>query len=447
MIDILLKPVSVTERINSLDVLRGVALLGILLMNIVAYSLPWQAYDDPTVAGGAAGLNLKAWITASLFFEGTMRAIFSMLFGAGVVLFMLNGEKKSSGILPAELYFRRTLWLIFFGVIHAYLILWPGEILYRYGLAGLFLFSFRNLSPKVLVAISISLIMVGALIDHNHYKRTVELKEKALLAYQAKESGKELTFLEQSSIQGWEARIKESKPGAEEVKAWNDGMLSSNYFDIVKHLAPTNSMVQSIFTYKYIMWDVISFMLLGMAMFKAGLFSATASLRSYIFMVIAGYGLGITINYLEISIIRNSNFDILGFAEAGRTYQFGRLFNVFGHIGLIMIFCKLNILNFLKSALAAVGRMAFTNYVMHSIICAVVFYGIGFGLYGKLQRHELYYVVFSIWAFQLIVSPIWLNYFKMGPLEWVWRCLTYMKLQDFRKSTEKEEILLEKVNV
>ena len=100
-----------------------------------------------------------------------------------------------------------------------------------------------------------------------------------------------------------------------------------------------------------------------------------------------------------------------------------------------MLFCKSDILGFLKNALAAVGRMALTNYIMHSVICAFVFTGIGFSLFGQLQRYELYYVVGGIWLFQLIASPIWLKYFRFGPLEWLWRSLTYRERQPFKRKT------------
>ncbi len=106
-----------------------------------------------------------------------------------------------------------------------------------------------------------------------------------------------------------------------------------------------------------------------------------------------------------------------------------------GHVGLIMIFCKLPILQWLKTSLAAVGKMALTNYLMHSVICLIVFTCVGFGLFGKLQRYELYYVVLAIWIFQLIVSPIWLSYFRFGPAEWLWRSLTYLKVQPMKKTT------------
>ena len=121
------------------------------------------------------------------------------------------------------------------------------------------------------------------------------------------------------------------------------------------------------------------------------------------------------------------------FSKSYLTYDVGRVPIAFGHIAAIMLLCKLPTLYWLKTRLAAVGKMALTNYVMHSVIALFFFTGAGFGMFGKLHRHELLYVVFSIWIFQLIVSPIWLKYFEFGPLEWVWRNLSYQKRYPLRK--------------
>jgi uncharacterized protein len=157
-------------------------------------------------------------------------------------------------------------------------------------------------------------------------------------------------------------------------------------------------------------------------------------------MMLIGYPIGLAVNYYEFNILVEGEFLPLPFQRSMLTYQYGRIFMMMGHIGLIMIFCKLNLLGWLKTSLAAVGRMALTNYVMHSIICAVIFYGFGFGLFGELQRYELYYVVGGIWLFQLITSPIWLQYFRFGPLEWLWRSLTYNKLQPMRKVVQIADV-------
>ncbi|HEX5169863.1 MAG TPA: hypothetical protein VFW11_11880 [Cyclobacteriaceae bacterium] len=147
-------PTQRRTRINSLDVIRGIALLGILLMNISGMGLPFS-YSDPTIAGGSTGLNLKVWIVNNMLFEGTMRGLFTLLFGAGVVLLTSRLEKSGAGITTADIYYRRILWLLLFGIINVWVLLWNGDILYPYALFALMLFPFRNASVNGLIFIDV----------------------------------------------------------------------------------------------------------------------------------------------------------------------------------------------------------------------------------------------------------------------------------------------------
>src|SRR5262245_17025199 len=133
-------------RIELLDTTRGVAVLGILLMNITGLGLPY-AYDDPTVWGAESAVDLTVWRIMALFFEGTMRGLFTLLFGASALLFLQRHTARGD-LYPTELYFRRTLWLIAFGLLNGYVLLWSGDVLFYYGIAGLVLFLFRNLPPR-----------------------------------------------------------------------------------------------------------------------------------------------------------------------------------------------------------------------------------------------------------------------------------------------------------
>lgn len=430
-----LGPVTGMERIRSLDVLRGVALLGILLMNITGFGLDFWAYVDPTVQGGSEGYNLYAWVMTNMFFEGTMRAMFSMLFGVGMVLMTSRMISKGGGIEVADIYYRRTIWLLIFGVIHGYLILWTGDILYAYGLFGLFLFPFRNTSPKKLIISAGVLTLIGvglATFDYNH-------KMEHLEQYNLAKTYENEADIPEDILKGkeaWEALVAEMKPDQKKVEE-NTASMHKGYFDLVLFLAPVNRFMQSTFNYDYNPWDILAMMLLGIALYKLRVITAELSYKSYLVMLLLGYGIGLSVNYYETMLILNSDFSIEAFHKAGITYAIGRIAVSFGHIGLVMIFCKLNIIGFLKNALAAVGRMALTNYIMHSVICAIIFTGVGFSMFGKLQRYELYYVVISIWIFQLIMSPIWLKYFRFGPLEWMWRSLTYKQMQPFKQSSSK----------
>jgi uncharacterized protein len=192
--------------------------------------------------------------------------------------------------------------------------------------------------------------------------------------------------------------------------------------------------MQSSLVYDFWVWDILSFMLLGIAFFKWRILQGERSFKFYGLFMVVGYIIGLSVNYYETMLSVNSNFDIIEMGKAGQTYQLGRLFTTLGHIGLFMLFIKSGILKFLQNALAAVGKMALTNYLMQTIFCTTYFLGYGFGMFGKLQRYELYYVVITVWIIQLIYSPIWLKYFKYGPAEWLWRSLSYMKKQPFKIS-------------
>lgn len=421
-------PTQRKSRINSLDVIRGIALLGILLMNINGMGLPFS-YSDPSVLGHTEGLNFYVWVTNELLFEGTMRGLFTLLFGAGVILLTGRLIKDGAGISTADIFYRRMIWLLLFGIANVWILLWHGDILFPYALFGLFLFPFRNLPVKNLILIGAILIGIGILWDISDYKNNVKLKQEAEIAMESKSAGIELTAEESSTLNEWEKlnTKKTTDEVSEEIERMNKG-----YFEVINNKVKLNQWMQTWLPYRLWVWDILSYMFIGMAFFKLRIFHGERSTRFYFLMAFIGYLIGININFYETQLIVQSNYDVVTMSKAGQTYQLGRIAVTMGHIGLFMLFIKSGIIAFLQRTLAAVGRMALTNYLMHSIITSIIFYGFGFGLYGVLERYELYYIVFGIWIFQLIASPIWLKYFQFGPIEWLWRSLTYGKKQPFK---------------
>ncbi|GAA4955125.1 DUF418 domain-containing protein [Algibacter agarivorans] len=422
------EPTKQKSRINALDVIRGIALLGILLMNINGMGLPY-AYSDPSVSGGSEGLNLQVWIVNEMLFEGTMRGLFTLLFGAGVILLTKRLENGGAGISTADIYYRRILWLLIFGLINVWVLLWHGDILFPYAIFGLMLFPFRNTSVKNLIIAGCLLICIGVLWDISDYNTDLQTQKVGLEAQVLKDQGTELSEVQEKDLKNWGKLNTKKTP--EEVNEYIEKM-HQGYWAIATEKVKMNQFMQTWFPYRIWSWDILSFMLLGMAFFKLQIFHGERSNTYYLIMLITGYLIGLTINYLETSAILDSNFDKLTMHKAGMTYQIGRLFTTIGHIGLFMLFIKSGILDFLQKALAAVGRMALTNYLMHSVITTTLFYGFGFSLFGDLQRFELYYIVGGIWVLQLIFSPIWLKHFHYGPVEWLWRSLTYNKKQAFK---------------
>ncbi|WP_431121967.1 DUF418 domain-containing protein [Flagellimonas flava] len=422
------QPTQKKDRINSLDVIRGIALLGILLMNINGMGLPF-AYGDPTIAGGSEGANLYVWITNNMLFEGTMRGLFTLLFGAGVILLTSRLEKKGAGIATADIYYRRLLWLLLFGIINVYIFLWEGDILYPYAIFGLLLFPFRNTSSKKLIIYGLVLLLLGSLWDYSDYQNDLKTQTEGLAALAIQKQGDSLSKDQTTALEKWEKKKKKRTPEqvSEEIEKRQKG-----YWSNVKSKVKTNQLFQTWFVYRYWPWDLTSFMLIGMAFFKMRIFHGERTSKFYLIMAAVGYLIGLSVNYYETCLSVSSNFDVMSISKAGLTYQLGRFFTTMGHVGLFMLFIKSGILGFLQKALAAVGKMALTNYLVHSIIAAFLFYGFGFSLFGQLERHELYYIVGGIWIFQLIYSPIWFKYFQFGPAEWLWRSLTYKQKQPFK---------------
>jgi uncharacterized protein len=212
-----LGPVTAGDRIGAVDVLRGFALLGILLMNILAFALPQAAYFNPRVAGGYTGPNLWAWVLQYVLFDGRMRGIFSMVFGAGALLLITRAEERGRGAEIADIYYRRTLWLLLFGAVHAYLVWW-GDILYPYALMGLLLYPLRKLSPKALLIVAgvQILLLTGAGIGEGF--RVRKMRDDAARADQAAAQGEKLTEEQTEAQKEWKEKLTELLPPPEEVK-------------------------------------------------------------------------------------------------------------------------------------------------------------------------------------------------------------------------------------
>ena len=212
--------------------------------------------------------------------------------------------------------------------------------------------------------------------------------------------------------------------------------MQHGYFAAVREMAKDSYFFESEYHYRHNYFDVLSMMLLGMALFRLRVFHAERSYRFYGLLILFGYGIGIPVNWWETGAYIESQYDLITYYDLLPTYDLGRISIMLGHVGLVMLFCKSGIFRWLQQSLAAVGRMALSNYLLQTIVANVVF--IGFSQYGRLERYELYFVVLAIWAFQVILSTIWLKYFAFGPFEWLWRSLTYRKLQPFSKFFRKQ---------
>ncbi|MFZ1330164.1 MAG: DUF418 domain-containing protein, partial [Chitinophagaceae bacterium] len=186
--------------------------------------------------------------------------------------------------------------------------------------------------------------------------------------------------------------------------------------------------------------DILVFMFLGMALYKNGVLIGKASTKVYAMLFIAGLGIGLLLSYFRLQPLIDYKFNSFDYTKntSFEFYEISRTFRALGIFGLIMLLYKSGWFKWFFALMRPVGQMAFTNYLMQSLLVGLFFYGVGLGNFGKLERHEIYYVVAATWALQIIWSHIWLRYFRFGPLEWAWRSLTYWKKQPMKKTNTKE---------
>jgi len=433
-------PVNKKDRILFIDALRGFALIGIMFMNVMAQGQAHFFYDKMNLNQPITGPNFYTWIIEMGFLEGTMRGIFSVLFGAGAILLLERLEKNKSHTGAADIYYRRMFWLLLFGIINAFLFLWPGDILYSYAICGLFLFPFRKLSAKSLLLVAFVLLAIGTYKENSILYENKEIIEKGRRIELLQSRHQLLDEKQTADLEQWnQFRSKNNSEGFMKAALEEENLrikVSGSYFDMVSVYSAWNVIGQSTLFYSTYWWDVLLFFFIGMALFKSGFLTGKSANWVYLLTAILGIGAGLTYNYFALKDIYTLRFDDVKLSENSlfSLYSLKRVFITLGYISLLIMLYKLKLFRRLFNVLIPIGKMAFTNYLSQSIIMGIIFYG--FGLFGTLQRYQLYEVVIAVAIFQLIFSHIWLRYFMFGPFEYVWRSLTYMRLQPFKKTEE-----------
>ncbi|MFN8353178.1 MAG: DUF418 domain-containing protein [Spirosomataceae bacterium] len=430
-------PIAQKDRIFILDAIRGVALLGILLMNIPGFGQAYEIYDNLAVYNEMTGPNFWAWAIVNGGFEGTMRGLFSILFGASSLLLLDRLLKNNSSIIPADIYFRRLLWMLLFGVINAFVLLWPGDILYSYALCGFLLFPFRSLNPRQLLIASLIVLAIATYKENASLYRQKDKIENGKIAEALDKKKVKLNDEQKKDLEAWHEMAESSsvKHIKEEVEKVNK-KIRAGYVEAYQYMEDVNINIQSREFHQFGVWDIMLFLFLGMALFKWGVLTNQQPAWLYWVFMLVGYGVGLTLNYVEMSFEYHNHFDAIKHTENWwfEYYEIRRVFHTLGHLGLLVLMYRSGWFGWFFNILSPVGQMAFTNYLSQTIICGVIFNGSGLGWFGYLERYQLYEVVAGIWVFQVIFSNIWMKYYQFGPLEWVWRSLTYWRKQPIRRA-------------
>ncbi len=459
------------SRILSLDVLRGIALLGILLISIWEFG-GFSINEQTRLRLLQKGTDYNLLASISMLFEGKMRALFSLVFGAGIMLYL---SKPPQLYLPHthELYIRKQMWLMAFGIINAIVLLWPGDILFHYGVMGILLFPFFRMSRRglMIAAIILTLIYCGksfwnyaddkktykkfkavALVEDKFKKDSTARHQKDSIAGFSTDSlkvrdsiGKKndtLTKKQAGEKGAWEGMVKNLKYDSTNaaVKKENKAM-RSGYGKMWNHLLGRSQFKEAAWLYRTGIWDIGSMMLLGMALFGFGFFSNDFSKTKYLLIALIGIAAGFFLAWCRFDMNHTKLIDYAKYIDKNnfppnQLFPIERLLMATGYAALILFLIRINILHWLWTALSAVGRLAFTNYFMQTIICTLFFYGYGFGYFGRLSQTQLYFLVAEIWLVQTVFSIIWLRYYHHGPVEWLWRCLIYGKRFPNKKKME-----------
>ncbi len=418
-------PVRLGERIATIDVLRGVALLGILVMNIPTFALPAAAMFNPSVAGGFEGANRAVWLLSHVLFEFKMMSIFSMLFGAGIILMDQRARARSTS--NTGLHYARMGILLWFGIFHAYFI-WFGDILVPYAVLGMVLYLVRRLDPRWLLALAGGCLLVGSgtvtllgvLMDAMRDAATSDPNGEMAEAWREMQKG----------IESTPALLEEERAAT----------LGGYWTQFEQRAGIALSMQLFMMPFLFI-WRIAATVLIGMALCKMDVFSGARGRRANVLLMAVGYGIGGPLVAISASLRLNAEHDIVRFFLIdGHFNNVGSLFVALGHVGLLLSVCRvLGVQTGPMRWLADVGRMAFTNYLSQSLICAALFYGWGAGLFGQLDRLQLIWVVLVIWAVQLVWSRLWLARYRFGPMEWAWRSLSYGRRQPLRRAPVPED--------
>ena len=405
------------ERILTLDLVRGVAVLGILAMNIVGFAMPQQAYGNPLAYGTETAADLAVYAFNFVFVDGKMRGLFSFLFGASMLLVAQLAEAK--GDSPTAVTVRRQLWLLLFGMIHFYLI-WYGDILIGYALIGLFAWLFHDRSPRGLLIIGIMFLVLQFLIMW------------ALAAYaQTVAEAVAGPSPTPADLEAWQGLVREvGVPSAAAINE-NLALYRGPWTGIVEHQLTDKAAMPFVFTL-LMGWETLAFMLFGMAALKSGFLAGRWSNGRYAQLALLCLAISIPAYVAIAAILFADNFAV----DSIFTWMIAatvplRPIMVVAYAALIILATRGA--GWLVDRIAAAGRAAFTNYLGTSLVMTGLFYGWGFGLYGSLGRAELYLVVITMWALMLLWSKPWLDRFNYGPFEWLWRSLARWKIQPMRR--------------
>lgn len=428
-----LAPVAGKARIDVLDMLRGLAILGIFLMNIPFMAAPVSAvFLNPASLGWAAADHASWWIVRVLL-EGTQRGLLELLFGAGMMVLVARAMTPDGPVAVADLYLRRNLWLLGFGLIDIFVLLWAGDILHVYAAAALLLFPFRKLSPRLLLALGMGFALFTLITGGVRYVERSEMVQRSQLVLEKQASGTALTADDRKVLDAWNAAAARRRTGGEEMRQFAELEKKGHAGGLLAY-ATMNIQTYIGFVYPSALptiMEAFCMMLIGIALWKWGVIQGLRGSRFYLVLMLACYVPGFALRAIGAG-------EHLETVPGAHTYwftqEFARIAVSIGHVALVNLVVKSAAGRALLAPFKAAGRTAFSLYFMQQIIGLwILFAPWGPGLWGQVSWGAMTAIALGVIGFQLIVANLWVRYFVNGPLEWAWRSLAYVQRQPFRR--------------
>lgn len=406
------------DRHLSLDAMRGFGVMGILLLNIIGFAMPGAAYINPAAWGGTDPLNIAVWATNFVLFDGKMRGLFSVLFGASMLLVIQRAE--ASGQNAKSVHLNRMAWLFVIGAAH-YIILWWGDILVPYAICGTLALYFvqkdiRQLIRWAIILFSLYFLVVCFMVAGSWWQSVQGLAPGA----------------DAATIEGTRKMLASfGQPGSSDIArdlALYKGGWSAIFADNLSTFPSSLSNALLLFTL-----DTLGMMVLGMAMLKSGFMLGLWAPEMYAKIARRGFAIGLGPMTALAAWVIASGFDTM--TTFGAFFAFSFPFRVALTIGwaaaLLWIIVR-HQQHPLIGRVAAAGRAAFSNYLGTSVLMTFIFYGWGLGLFGQIDRITAMAFVLGAWGIMLWWSKPWLERFRFGPAEWLWRSLARRSVQPMR---------------
>jgi uncharacterized protein len=400
------------DRLITLDALRGFAVMGILAMNIIAFGMPEWAYITPKAYGGDTMADRITWLISFIFLDGKMRGLFSLLFGASMMLIIENADAK--GESARQVHYSRMGWLAVFGLAH-YFFIWFGDILFLYAAMGSLAFLFRKWEARQLIKWALIIYGIGFTIW------ALQFGGLQFLQFLASQPGAnpELVKLTKEIFDSGEFDTNPA-PYLELFRGGYAGIFAKR---LEEWFTPLTMILQS-------GTETLPLMMIGMAAKQNGFITGNWNRADYIrwakIMIVPGLIINVALGVWVVA----ANYDVVTALAALMAWGLiPRILLTIGYAALlIMIIQRLDGSAFIDRV-AAAGRAAFSNYLGTSIVMTTIFYGYGFGMFGSVSRLGLWAFVISAWVIMLLWPKPWLARFNYGPLEWLWRSLAKRRLQ------------------